>query len=181
MRIGFDLDGIFIDTPPFVPKKVIEWLYRERANHVLSYRMPSKFERLIRKLSHHSVFRPHIEKNIRFVKQRTVKNAHSYYLISGRFGFLKNQTDRVLAKYGLAVPFDKIYLNESSKQPHLFKRAVLRRLRIDRYVDDDLPLLMFLARKQPNVTFFWLNKKLRRKLRTNLFALTSLADVVKKP
>ena len=30
MNIGFDLDKVFIDTPPFIPKTVIEKLYKKK-------------------------------------------------------------------------------------------------------------------------------------------------------
>ncbi|OGM18367.1 hypothetical protein A2686_04400 [Candidatus Woesebacteria bacterium RIFCSPHIGHO2_01_FULL_38_10] len=70
-KIAFDLDGVFINKPPFIPRKVIEWLYRShRNNKKLSYRMPTtKIERLIRSFSHHHLFRPPIKKNIEFAKK----------------------------------------------------------------------------------------------------------------
>ena len=64
MKIGFDLDNIFINTPPIIPQRIIERLYRGKMNGELKYRYPSKFEQKIREISHASFLRPVVKKNI---------------------------------------------------------------------------------------------------------------------
>lgn len=68
--IAFDLDGIIIDKPPFVPKKLLELLYRGLSENGLHYRCPeSELEILIRRLSHSPVLRPPINMNIDHIKR----------------------------------------------------------------------------------------------------------------
>lgn len=177
MNIGFDLDKIFINNPPFIPSTIIEKLYRKKANGVLLYRMPSKPEQIVRILSHHRIFRPPMSHNISLLSTLTDKN-HKYYIISSRFGFLKKRTYSVIKKYGLEKFFHTMHFNFDNKQPHLFKNELIKTLRIDRYVDDDLPLLKFLAKENPKTRFFWYNKK-KEELGKNLQTITHLSEILK--
>jgi len=180
MNIGFDLDKIFIDYPPFVPDKLIDRLYKQKSDGVLLYRIPSKPEQILRIISHHPIFRPPLTENIKFVKELASKqeNNNKYYLISGRFGFLKTETQIILQKYNLDKIFDEMYFNFNNKQPHFFKNEIIRKLKIQLYVDDDLPLLRFLVTKHPRAKFFWLNKKYKESLAKNLFAIRHLSEML---
>ena len=176
MNIGFDLDKIFIDYPPFVPDKLINRLYKQKSDGVLLYRIPSKPEQILRIISHYSIFRPPLTKNIKFVKELTnkQKNTNKYYLISSRFSFLKKPTEALIKRYGFNEIFDAMFFNFENKQPHLFKDEVITKIKIDHYVDDDLPLLEFLAKENQKTKFFWLNKKIKGTLGKNIIAITHL-------
>ena len=121
MKIGFDLDVIFIDGPPIIPKGIIEWLYRGSQNHDPKYRFPTtKFEQTIRKWSHSPIFRPEISRNVEFIKQLSKDKGLKIYLISSRYKFLENETMIILKKYGLENPALKVILrDEKSAQLQL--------------------------------------------------------------
>lgn len=155
MIIAFDLDGIFIGSPPFVPKRLIEWLYRGPQNHKLKYRYPTtKIEQQIRKLSHLAIFRPKILKNTGFLKNFSKSN-NQIFLVSSRYRFLEDLTMKLLEEYGIKNKFTKIYLNTKNEQPHLFKEKMIRKLRINIFIDDDLKLLMYLKSRCPNTKLFF--------------------------
>lgn len=179
MNIGFDLDKIFINNPPFIPSTIIEKLYRKKANGILLYRMPSRPEQLLRLFTHYPLFRPLIKKNIEFVKLLSAQNSHKYYLISSRFKFLQKRTEKLTKKLNFEKVFHGIHFNFTNKQPHLFKNEVIKNLKIDRYVDDDLPLLKFLAKENPKIRFFWFNNKKKEELGKNLHAITHLSEILK--
>jgi hypothetical protein len=62
IKIGFDLDGVIIGKPPFMPKYLMERLVRKKG-YGLVYRFPkSKIEKYIRWLSHFPLLRPPIKK-----------------------------------------------------------------------------------------------------------------------
>jgi len=176
MNIGFDLDKIFIDYPPFIPDSLIDSLYRKTSSSTLSYRIPSLPEQIIRKVSHHSIFRPPIKNNISFMRGIFAKKKNKYFLISSRFGFLKRETYIILKKYQLDKLFHGIHFNFNNEQPHLFKNKTIQQLHIDYYIDDDLPLLKFLAKKNPNKKFFWLNKQTGT-INKNIFGIKHLAEI----
>lgn len=177
MKIGFDLDRIFINYPPFIPGELIEKLYKEKSNGTLRYRIPSKFEQIIRKLSHFYLLRPPMQENIDVVKTMLDNKKNSYYLISSRFGFLEKQTDVVIKRYGLNKLFSKLYFNIDNKQPHFFKNSIIKKLRIDVYIDDDLSLLHFLAQKNKKTHFFWLNNTKTGKIADNITAITHISQL----
>ena len=178
MKIGFDLDKIFIDYPPLIPDRLIDRLYRKKTSGELLYRIPSRPEQAVRRLSHISFFRPPIQKNITFLKSLTAKN-HELYLISSRFQFLESATTALLRKYGFDEIFDGMYLNYENKQPHLFKNEVLKMLSLDIYVDDDLALLQFVSRENPQITFYWLNQiNEKKEIAPNIFAISDLSCIL---
>ena len=177
MNIGFDLDKIFIKYPPFIPEILIDKAYKRKINGKLKYRVPPKLEQLLRSFLHNSIFRQPIKDNISFVKELTKQNSNKHYLISGRFGFLKNKTNQIIKKHGFDKIFDGLHFNFSNNQPHLFKNEIIKKLRIDLYVDDDLQLLEHLSKDNPKIKFFWLNNKQSKPLTKNLFAITNLSEM----
>jgi len=159
MNIGFDLDKVFINYPPFIPDRLIDWLYKNHGEKQLSYRIPStSIEKLIRRISHVSMFRPEIKENVSFIKNfsKSLKT-HKLYLISSRYSFLNNLTYKLLKKHGIYHCFNAIYLNNQDEQPHLFKSRLIKKLKIDVFIDDDLELLFFLKEKCPKTKLFWYN------------------------
>lgn len=179
MNLGFDFDKIFIDYPPFIPSDLIDRLYKKKANGTLLYRIPARPEQILRLFSHHWLLRPLINENVIFIKNLSKKNHHKQYLISSRFSFLKNTTEKLIRKHGFDKIFDTMFFNFENKQPHIFKNDVLKKLSIDRYVDDDLPLLKFLKKNHKKTKFFWLNKNHNKPLEENLFAITKLSEMLK--
>lgn len=178
MNIGFDLDKVLIDYPPFVPAKLVDLLYKEKSNGILKYRIPSKPEQYLRLLTHLSILRPPITENITFILSPKINNS-KYYLISSRFGFLKGRTQNLIQKYNFSSIFNGMFFNFENKQPHLFKNETIKKLGLDRYIDDDLPLLRFLSKKNPDTKFYWLNKNKTGKINKNLFAVTEISGILR--
>ena len=178
MNIGFDLDKVFIDYPFFVPDKLIDRLYKKESNGDLLYRIPSNLEQIIRKASHHPFLRPVIKKNIEFLLTIPKKN-NKLYLVSSRFGFLKNRTELLVKNLEFDKIFDGIYFNYKNIQPHLFKNAIIDKLDLDIYVEDDFPLVKYLAKHHRKTSFFWLNNKKGKKMLTrNIFAISNISDIL---
>lgn len=155
IKIAVDLDGILIDKPPLIPKKLLERLFRGSGGDNLHYRFPTaELEQQIRKISHYYLFRPPIKKNIAFLKEVANDKKYELYVISGRYSFLEKETENWLKKRKVKNLFKKIYLNLNDEQPHLFKERILRILRPDIFIDDDDLIADFLVGKQPHVRIF---------------------------
>src|SRR5262249_16323700 len=97
---------------------------------------------------------------------------------SGRFGFLKKQTEKILRFYELDGFFQDMYFNNKNEQPHLFKNRIIQEKNIALFVDDDLTLLKFLAKENSSVLFFWLNEKNNQRLEENLIGITQLRTIM---
>jgi len=177
MNIGFDLDRIFINTPPLIPPEIVDFFYKEKVDHELKYRIPSRPEQILRIISHYSFFRQPIVENLNFIKNLVLTNKNKYYLISSRFGFLKKRTDNLIKEYRFDKIFNAMYFNYDNKQPHEFKNEIIKKLNLDVLVDDDLQLLEYLTDKNPKAKFFWLNGKFSKPLKKNLFAIKRLSEL----
>lgn len=178
MNIGFDLDNVIVKYPPLFPSSLIDTIYKKKTPEGLAYRIPGVLEQKLRIVSHYPLMRPQHRKNTLFVKGLAGNKQYKKFLISSRFGFLKKRTEVLVRKYQLDKVFDHLYFNYTNKQPHLFKDALVKKLHIERYVDDDLPLLRYLATNNKSVKFYWLNKKVKRKLNQNLFAITDISHML---
>ena len=163
MTIGFDFDKVFINYPPFLPDGLVDFLYKgsivfkqkEKLSSPLHYRFPRIVEQKLRALSHFPIFRSPIMENIDALNKISRKKSGQTYLVSSRFSFLHHRTDIILNKYKLKQYFDGIYFNYDNKQPHIFKEATIKKLKIDTYVDDDLDLAIYLSKKIPTLTIYW--------------------------
>jgi hypothetical protein len=180
MKIGFDLDKVFVNTPPFVPLSLINRLYKQRDNGILLYRIPTRPEQLFRKVTHISHFRPPIKKNLEYLRELANDKNNQLYLISSRFKFLEPETKKLVKKYQLDNIFDKLYFNYDNKQPHEFKNEILQKLSLDIFVDDDLSLVRYVAKDNPKTKFFWLDDRVKpAKLDNNINAIAKLGEIFK--
>lgn len=155
MRIAFDLDKVFANYPPFIPYFVIDRLSKKPTED-LKYRYPGKLEEKIRVWSHHPSLRPPITANVEALKELSQNKKNDLYLVSGRYGFLKKRTNEWFQKNKIKDIFKRTYFNFENEQPHIWKNRILRQLQIEKLVDDDLELLLYLAEKNPKVEFYWL-------------------------
>ncbi len=179
MNIGFDLDKVFIDYPPFVSPKLIDKLYKKKDNGILLYRIPSYPEQLLRRASHTPFLRPAIKENMDFLKRLPKKN-NKLYLISSRFKFLEKRTEKLIKRYGLNEIFDEMYFNFENIQPHVFKQKIINKLNLDIYIDDDLSLIKHAAKTNTKTKFFWLNDMAKiQDLPNNIFAISKLTEIFK--
>ena len=148
MIIGFDFDKVLVNYPPFIPDFVIDYLYKSHKNG-LHYRIPTNpIEILLRKLSHFYLFRPPITANITFVHDLASSGKHQLHLISSRYNFLERITHHLLDRFRLTPDFTSVNLNLDNEQAHLFKLHVIKKLKIDIFVDDDYQLLLFLSQQK---------------------------------
>jgi hypothetical protein len=158
-RIGFDFDGILVNKPPLMPKQILEFLFKGPGRD-LHYRFPNlRAEQTIRQISHHYYFRPPIKKNLKLIKKIAGNKKHRLYLISSRYSFLKKQTHRWLKRNQVKNLFTEVFFNLEDEQPHLFKEKMIKKLKVDLYVDDDYLIVDYLTKKIPDVKIFCLSPK----------------------
>lgn len=166
VKIGFDFDKVFVDYPPIIPSKLVTFCYRYgaiplyRNTSQLSYRIPGPFEKRIRLMTHVPILRPAIPHNILALRKLSKEKGVQLYLISGRFDFLRARTEDLLHRYKLKPCFKKVYFDFENEQPHLFKLRIIKKEKIEIFVDDDFDLLKYLSTKAPGVRYFWITKHL---------------------
>ena len=144
MKIGFDFDKVFVDYPPLIPDFLIDYLYKNHKNTNEIYRIPNKIEQKIRVFSHYPMFRHPLKDNISVLKSLSKKKGNEIYLVSSRFSFLRKRTEAWFDIYHFDKYFSGVYFNYEDMQPHLFKYQMIKNLKLDYYIDDDLDLLKYL-------------------------------------
>lgn len=180
MNIGFDLDRIFINYPPLVPARLIDWLYRDPSKKELSYRIPTfKVEQYFRKITHFKPLRPKIQKNIDYVNILSQQPNLKLFLVSSRFQFLEKLTHKLLQRLKLDIPFTTIFLNVKNEQPHLFKEQMIKKLKLNIYIDDDLELLLYLKNKCPGTKLLWYHPQGNHHALDRIRKIKDLQDVEK--
>lgn len=180
VKIGFDFDKVFVNYPPLIPSAIIELLYK-RKNGKLAYRMPGKIEQKIRTLSHHVLLRPPIIQNVNAMAKILEKGDIEAYVISSRFSFLKNKTNEWNKKYGMEKYFKKMFFNFKDAQPQVFKEEILRKEKIEKFIDDDLDLLRYLSERNPAIQFFWItNSKKTNNLPSNIRTIKNIDEFIRK-
>ncbi len=158
IRIGFDLDGVIIGKPFFIPQSLMEKLIRKKMDHQLAYRFPeSASERYIRYLSHHPLLRLPIRKNIKLIKELYKSNKYELYVVSSRYLFLEGRTKDWFKFYKLKNFFKEIYINLKNEQPHLYKERMIKKLKLNVFIDDDKPLLEYLKKRVKNVDLIYVS------------------------
>jgi len=122
-------------------------------------------------------FRPPLAKKERdlLINFASVQNIQ-FFLITGRFGFLKQLTLRWLRKNNLFDCFDEIVVNIDDKEPALFKARSISRLEIDYFVDDDLEVLKKLT-KTSSAKLYWLVPQYRDKKENGHSGIRNVANL----
>lgn len=179
-KIALDLDGILIGLPPLVPKGVIDFFYKDQSKKELTYRFPCFWEQKIRQLSHLPGVRPAIKKNCCLIKSLSKSKKYRFYIISSRFSFLEGLTYKWLEKYSLRSCFSAIYLNTRNLQPHIFKEKMLEVIPVEKFIDDDLDTLLYLASKFKKIRFYWYTEtKNKRSNTSNITVINNLGTILK--
>jgi len=154
--IGIDLDGIFVDKPPIIPASFINYLYGDPKKAKLKYNIPNtKFEIFIRRVSHSQFLRPIIKKNVNWLRATYNGTEITCEIITGRYAFLDGVTKSLLLKNGLRLSLNHLWINLDNEQPHLFKERTIKHLKLKYMIDDDIYMLNYLAKRLPDVMFFW--------------------------
>ena len=128
MNIGFDFDKVFVNYPPGIPNKLIDYLYKghlalmkgKTKNVTLSYRYPGTIEQKIRMLSHAKILRPAIIENINALKKISQLKNCKTYLVSSRYGFLKSKTEEWLEKEKIEKYFSGKRCSSLAKRTYSF-------------------------------------------------------------
>ena len=80
---------------------------------------------------------------------------YEFHLITARFGFLKGNLYGWLERNNLKNLFKTVNINEGYEQPHEYKLRMVKNLRLQYYVEDNLDIVVFL-RDKVKVTIFWI-------------------------
>jgi hypothetical protein len=146
LRIGFDFDGVIAYNPVRIFRRPAMWLLeilKIRKKGELYYPVPGRHpNRLLWALLHETSYFPaHGLTDLKkLLKEKKIKA----YLITGRYSFVKRSLLRWLKFHGIHELFEKIYVNDKDEQPHEYKERILKKLKLDMYVEDNWDIVEYL-------------------------------------
>lgn len=147
IRIGLDFDGVVVYDPVRVARALVKWFKRRVLRKAkLSFFVPkNKWQELVWRVAFGASIFP--ANGVDKLKKMAGDPQYEFYLITGRFGFLDKHIFDWLKNNHLERTFKKVYINDNTGQPHLFKERIIDELKLDYFVEDNLDVVLYLANK----------------------------------
>ncbi len=168
IKIGFDLDGVVLYNPIRVFRVFITDFFKKIKNKLLkknediTFYVPKKsFEKFIWYLLHKTSFmiNPGYDDIKKLAKNKNIK----LYLITGRYSFLKKDLDNWLKKLNAKKIFQQIYYNKKDEQPDQFKLKMIKKLKLNYYVEDNWDIVKKLI-SQKKTKILWITNLIDKKI-----------------
>ncbi len=171
IRVGLDFDGVVAYNPLRIVRWPIAYFKRQILGiNKLSFFYPqANWQKYIWKILHESSIFP--AKGTGLLKKLVKQGNIEVHLVTARYSFLDDHLYQWLEKYHLRKLFKTINLNKQDEQPHLFKEKMVRKYRLDYFVEDNWDIVKYLnsqpkagrplAEKQ-DVKIYWIYNILDR-------------------
>lgn len=173
LRVGFDLDGVLLYNPARIVRPIISLMKKKKVlidREELEFYVPKPgvgqfFWELLHKSS------VWVAPGFEQIKQLKDQKLIEPYLITGRFGHLKQDYLKWKQKMRADQLFLNCYMNDRDEQPHLFKERMIKELKLDIFIEDNWDIVQYLdqtfSQKQDNqdlVKIIWLSNILDFKI-----------------
>lgn len=179
LRVGFDLDGVLLYNPLRIARPVVaivKKLFLKKGG-LHFYSPQTHWEKEIWKLFHKSsIF---IAPGLDEIKKLILERKINAYIITARYSYLKKDLEKWLKKMKISQSFSGIYYNQKDEQPHLFKEQMIRKLKLDFFVEDNWDIVDYLKSKIKNDKFkiYWIYNMFDRNILYK-YKFSSLKNVV---
>lgn len=155
IRIGLDLDGVILYNPARIMRPIIKLVksifFKKRLSTF--YIPKSDFEKKMWYIFHKSsIF---VAPGMDLVKKHAKNKNIEFYVITGRFDYLKEDLYKWIDKIHGRKFLKGIFHNKDDEQPHIFKERMLKKLKLDYFVEDNLNIVDHLHRNT-KTRIFWI-------------------------
>lgn len=187
LKVGFDLDGVLLYNPARIARPIIVFLKKIfLKKDVNKFHYPqTKIQKLIWLMFHKVVFGPAFGYDE--LKKLCKSKKIIAYIITGRNESLKNDYGQWMKKLEANKYFSSSYFNDKNEQPYLFKEKMIKKLKLDLYVEDNWDIVKHISSKSnppaggqnPNLKVFWIYNLLDRNIKYK-YKFSSLEKVIQK-
>ena len=155
IRIGLDFDGVVAYNPFRIIRAPIKWFKREVLGiRKLTFFVPKNWwQRILWSIVHESSVFPATGMDL--LRGMSTDPKYEFHLITARFGFLRKSLENWLDRYQARGLFKSININENLEQPHEFKLRMVKKLKLDYYVEDNLDIVVY-VRDKIKTKIFWI-------------------------
>lgn len=179
-RVGFDLDGVLLYNPMRVARPVVSLMKRLfLTKRATTFFIPkSTTSRSIWYVLHSSSM--WIEGGYDSAKKLIETKKIEGYIVTARYGFLKEDFEKWQKKLEANKYFKKCYVNEKNEQPHVYKNRLVNELNLDYFIEDNWDIVKALASdpNNKNRKILWIYNILDRPFIQYPYAFANLKDAV---
>lgn len=163
IRVGFDLDGVILYNPARLARTIVKNFKRKfipkREN---TFYVPgTKPEQFLWEIFHWSSL--FIAPGFEDIKKLAQQGIIEPYIVTARFGFMHKSYLNWLKKMKIHHDFKGAYMNTHNEQPHIYKEKMIKRLKLDYFVEDNWDIVSHLSKKTP-AKVFWVYNLFDRKI-----------------
>ncbi|OGD09248.1 hypothetical protein A2397_02850 [Candidatus Amesbacteria bacterium RIFOXYB1_FULL_44_23] len=162
IRVGLDFDGVVTYHPMRVARVLIAFIKHKILKiKKLGFFVPqNKWQKMLFRIV---VVWPSVlpANGVKLLKLMSKSSKYEFYLVTGRFGFVKDDTYQWLKRWGLSKTFKNVCINEKNDQPHNFKLKMCQKFKFDYYIEDNWDIVNSLNGKT-RTKLFWIYNILDR-------------------
>lgn len=177
-KVGFDLDGVLLYNPIRTFRPIVAFLkpYLIKKSTNNFYFPRTRLEQFIWRLLHLTSFcvAPGIEKIFELIKQDKIKA----YIVTSRYSFLKPEFEFWMKTLKADKKFTGYFYNKSNLQPNEYKKSMIKKLKLDYFVEDNYGVIQRLNGDLKKIKILWITNWLDQKINYP-YKFHSLKEVVK--
>lgn len=145
--VGLDFDGVVVYNPFRLVRSLISFLKHDVLGiKKLKFWYPQKrWQQIFWIIAHESSIFP--AKGVDLLEDLIREGKIEAHLITARYSFLDDHLYNWLNRYKLTHLFKTVTLNKHDEQPHLFKKNLIEKLRLDFFIEDNWDIVKYLSRK----------------------------------
>lgn len=179
LKVGFDLDGVILYNPIRTFRPIAAFLkpYFLKKSLDNFYYPKTQIEQQFWKILHLTSFclAPGVRQIINMVKKKKIKA----YIITSRYSFLKDEFYTWMKILNAQKNFNGFYYNKKNLQPNQFKKEMIKKLKLDIFVEDNFGVIEKLNGSLKKIKVYWITNWLDRNIKYP-FKFDSLKAVVKQ-
>src|SRR3989344_445333 len=154
LRVGFDLDGVILYHPARVVRTLVkQFKHRFIPKRENTFYIPKSHpEKIMWRVFHwSSIF---IASGFDEIKELSKQKKIEPYIITARFDFMEPDFNYWLNRMKVNSSFKASHLNKKNQQPHLYKEEMVKKLKLDIFVEDNWDIVQHLSKKT-KAKIFW--------------------------
>lgn len=157
LKVGFDLDGVLLYNParnirPFIKAAKRRILNKKKTTFFVPQ---TPFQVFAWELLHRSSFiiAPGFDELVELISAGRIEAI----IATARFNYLDKDTKRWFKRLNQGNLFTKCITNDKNEQPHIYKKAVIKKHQLDLFVEDNWDIVNSIYRdKTIKTDVYWI-------------------------
>lgn len=148
INIGLDFDGVITYNPLRIARPAVAFVKHQILGvKKIGFFVPRNWwQKIIYTLI---IVKPSIwpSNGVELLKTMADNPKYKFFLITGRYSFVREKTEEWLKCYGLRSIFREVIQNNKEEQAHVFKKRVLEKYQFDFFIEDNWDIVYYLKDK----------------------------------